>query len=357
MAKLRAAVLFGGRSTEHEISCISAAAVIDHMDPDKYDIMKIGITKKGRWLLYPGGTAEIRDGSWDKNPDTVPAFITPDAVSHGIATSHDGQFDVVKLDVVFPVLHGMGGEDGTVQGLLELAGLPYVGAGVLSSAMCMDKSAANRIFDAEGIPHTPWMAADRMAAESFDDILSQIREKLSFPLFVKPAGAGSSIGVTKVADEEGLRAAFALAAAHGRTVVLEQAVAGQEVECAVLGNTQLFATRPGEIVSCNEIYDYEAKYHSEDASRLFIPARLAPEKAEEVREMALWAYRALRCEGMARVDFFVEEGSGRVLLSEINTIPGFTAISMYPKLMEYEGIPFGELIDKLIDCALERAEG
>ncbi len=356
MAKLRVALLFGGISGEHEISCLSAAAIADNMDPDKYEVYKVGITKKGRWLLYPGGTAKMRDGSWDTFPDCVPASITPDATTRGLVLNHGPAFDVVKLDAAFPALHGEGGEDGSVQGLLQLAGIPYVGCGVLASAACMDKAVANALFDHAGIPHTPWAWVSRAELDDSDRLLFRLGNKLRFPLFVKPAASGSSIGVTKVCGAADLRAAMQLAGAHGSKIVLEQAVEGQEVECAVLGNEDPHCTLPGEIISCNEIYDYEAKYQSGDASKLLLPADLPGEKLEEVRRLALRAYKLMGCAGLARIDFFVEAGTGRVLLSEINTMPGFTAISMYPKLMERDGIPFPELVDRLIKLGLERAE-
>lgn len=356
MAKLKVAVLFGGISGEHEISCISASAVCRHLDTEKYEVLKIGITKKGRWLLYPGSEEGMTDGSWETCTDAVPAFIAPDATTRGIVLNHDASFDVVKLDMVIPVLHGKGGEDGTIQGLLEMSGIPYVGCGVLASAACMNKASANLIFDASGIPHTPWVAAQQQDMENFDAILANVKASLKFPVYVKPAGGGSSLGVAKVKTEDELRAAMQLAFTHDNTLVIEQEVTGQEVECAVLGNSQPFSTLPGEIVSCNEIYDYEAKYHSDGASKLHLPARLPQQKLEEVQAMAVKAYKALGCEGLSRVDFFVEENTGRVLLNEINTMPGFTDISMYPKLMEKEGISFTELLDRLIALADERAE-
>ncbi len=356
MAKTRVAVLFGGVSSEHEISCISAAAIVDNIDKDKYEVFKIGITKRGRWLLYPGGTDKMRDGSWDTFEDCVHAFISPDSATRGIVTSHEGSFDAIKLDAVFPVLHGKGGEDGTVQGLLELAQIPYVGCGVGASADCMDKCVANTLFEAANIPHTPWTCVTRDDIDDVDDMLWRMSKTLSFPVFVKPSSAGSSIGVTKVNSREELQSALRLAAAHDHKVIVEKAVQGREVECAVLGNTQLLCTLPGEIVSCNEeIYDYDAKYKSGDDSKLYIPARLSDEKLQEIKELALRAYKALGCQGLSRVDFFVEEDTGNVLLSEINTMPGFTSISMYPKLMENMGISFTDLIDRLIELALERS--
>lgn len=357
LAKMRVAVIFGGASSEHDISCISASAVAEALDADKYEVYKIGITQRGRWLLYPGGTEGMCTPDWHENPDVVPAILSPDRTTRGIITSIGGSFDVIKIDLAFPVLHGRNGEDGTVQGLLEMAGIPYVGCGVLASAACMDKAFANRIFDATGIAHTPWLVADRRDLFEFDQLLFKISEKLSFPLFVKPAVGGSSIGITKVKDSAELRAAVQLASAHDNKILFEQAVVGREVECAVLGNHDPDATLPGEVVSCNEIYDYEAKYRSDGGSKLHLPAPLGEEKLKEVRAMALRAYEALGCEGLSRVDFFVEEGSERVLLNEINTMPGFTSISMYSKLWEMTGLAFPDLCDRLVALALERAEG
>ncbi len=355
MAKMRVALLFGGVSTEHEISCISAAAIADNLSDERYEVFKIGITQKGRWLLYPGGTEEMRSMEWDKNPDNVPAILSPDRVTHGLVACHEGSFDAIKLDVVFPALHGRNGEDGTVQGLLDLSGIPYVGCGVLASAACMDKVTACRLFEAAGIPHTPWMAAGRAETADFEKLLFRLRAQLQFPLFVKPSVGGSSIGITKVKTPEELPSAIKLATANDKTVLFEQAVEGQEVECAVLGGEEPLVSVPGEICSCHEAYDFEAKYRSGDASKLLIPAQLSEEKSEEVRQLAQRAYRALGCTGLARVDFFVDK-SGKVYLNEINTMPGFTAISMYPKLMAHSGLHFQELCHQLIQQALERAE-
>lgn len=356
MAKTRIAVLFGGVSSEHEISCISAAAVIQHLPEDKYEVLKVGITQNGRWLLYPGPVEHIKSGQWSEFADNVPAFISPDRPNHGLVANHDGNLDLLKVDVVFPVLHGRNGEDGTVQGLLDLAGIPYVGCNLLSSAICMDKAIANQTFEAAGIPHTPWLAAHRQELGDVEAILACLAGKIEFPLFVKPAVGGSSVGISKVKTPQDLQEAMMLAGTHDSRIVFEQAVDGLEVECAVMGNKTLMCTLPGEIESCNEVYDYEAKYQSGDASRLYLPARLPRPKLEEVRDIALKAYRAAGCSGLARVDFFVENQTGRVLLNEINTMPGFTPISMYPKLMEMEGIPFAQLVDKLIDLAFERAD-
>ncbi|MDL2252502.1 D-alanine--D-alanine ligase [Ruminococcaceae bacterium OttesenSCG-928-I18] len=356
MAKIRVALLFGGVSSEHDISCISAAAIADNLGGDKYEVYKIGITKKGRWLLYPGGTEEMRKGKWDKNPDNVPAILSPDRVTHGLVVSHEGNFDTVKIDVVFPALHGRNGEDGTVQGLMDLAGIPYVGCDVLASAACMNKVAANRLFEAVGVPKMPWVAAGRRETGDFDNLLFRLKEVMQFPLFVKPAVGGSSIGISKVKGPEELVAAVKLASAHDKLILFEQGVDGQEVECAVLGNEDPLVSIPGEIRSCNEMYDFEAKYESGDASELLIPAELPEEKREEVQSLAKRAYKALGCSGLSRVDFLVERGTGKVFINEINTMPGFTTISMYPKLMEKCGFTFPELCNQLIHHALERAE-
>ncbi len=356
MSKTRVAVLFGGVSSEYEISCISGAAIAEHLSEELYEVYKIGITKKGRWLLYPGNTAEMRSAEWDKHPDNVPAVISPDRVTHGLLVSHSGNLDFVKLDVVIPALHGRNGEDGTVQGILELAGIPYVGCDVLCSATCMDKATAIRLFEAAGIAHTPWVAVLRSELRDFELFLETLLKTLQFPIYVKPSVGGSSVGITKAKTPEELQTAIKVASAHDRVLLFEQAVSGSEVECAVLGNEVLTVSVPGEIRSCNESYDYEAKYQSGNASKLLIPAPLSEEKSKEVQALAQKAYKALGCTGLARVDFFIEAETGRVLLNEINTMPGFTTISMYPKLMEHSGLSFGELCHRLVQHALEKAE-
>ena len=260
------------------------------------------------------------------------------------------------VDVVIPVLHGLWGEDGTVQGLLELAGIPYVGCGVLASAVCMDKAVANAMFDASGIPHTKWLSATRWEIESDPDgVCDGVIAKLGWPIFVKPANAGSSVGITKAHDRDELKAAIRLALANDRKVVFEAFVDGHEVECAVIGSDPAVSTRPGEILAGAEFYTYDDKYKN-GVSQVVIPAKLPEEKLDEVKTYAAMAYTALGCEGLARCDFFVEKDTGRVLINEINTLPGFTPISMYPKLMEHEGIPVPALIDRLIALALERTE-
>ena len=357
MAKMKIAVLFGGASSEHEVSLVSAYSVLTNIPKDKYDVMCIGITKKGHWLCYPGEYEDIRTGEWENNPDNCTAVISPDTVSKGvILLGADDKCYIRRLDAVFPVLHGRFGEDGTVQGLLELAGIPYVGCGVLASAVCMDKAVANALFDAAGIPHTKWLSACRWEIESdLDGVCDGAIAKLGWPIFVKPANAGSSVGITKAHDRDELKQAIALALENDHKVVFEAFVDGHEVECAVIGSDPAVATRPGEILAGAEFYTYDDKYKN-GVSQVVIPARLSEEKLDEVKTYAAMAYTALNCEGLARCDFFVEHGTNRVMINEINTFPGFTPISMYPKLMEHEGTPVPALIDHLIELALERTE-
>lgn len=350
-------VLFGGMSSEHAISCLSAENFVRNLDPAKYEVFTVGITRTGRWLYTEATPAQIADGSWEQLPGNMPCVLSPDRTDHGmILFTPGGQVEKMRVDVVIPVLHGLWGEDGTVQGLLELAGIPYVGCGVLASAACMDKAVANALFEHSGIPHTPWLSATRAAAERDPEALcAAVEERLGWPVFVKPANAGSSVGVTRAAGPEQLREAVALALRHDRKLVIEAAVDGQEVECAVIGSEPAAATRPGEILAGAEFYTYDDKYIN-GVSQTVIPAHLTEEKLDEVRRCAERAYTALGCEGLARCDFFVERGTGRVLINEINTMPGFTSISMYSKLMEHEGLAMPALIDRLVALALERTE-
>ena len=352
---LCAALLFGGLSSEHEVSRVSAGTFADNMDPEKYELIKIGITKEGRWLYTEATSAQMADGSWEELPGNMPCVLSPDRADHGaILFTPSGHVEKLHLDVVIPVLHGLWGEDGTVQGLLELAGLPYVGCGVLASAVCMDKAVANALFACHGIPHCSWTAYTRAELEAGGEALrAEIAAKLGWPIFVKPANAGSSAGVTKANGPEELAGAIELALANDRKVVFESFVDGQEVECAVIGSEPAVSTRPGEILAGAEFYTYDDKYKN-GVSETVIPARLSEAKLDEVKALAAKAYTALGCEGLARCDFFVERGTGRVLINEINTLPGFTSISMYPKLMEHEGTPLPQLIDRLIALAMER---
>jgi len=355
--KLCVVVLFGGMSSEHEVSRVSAGTFVDNLDRSRYEVLTVGITKEGRWLYTEASSAQMADGSWEELPGNMPCVISPDRADHGmILFTPDGRVEKMHLDVVIPVLHGLWGEDGTVQGLLELAGIAYVGCGVLASSVCMDKAVANALFEANGVPHTKWVAANRWEIEKdLEGVCAGVEQKLGWPVFVKPANAGSSVGISKVSNQEELKAAIALALENDRKVVFEAFVDGQEVECAVIGSDPAVATRPGEILAGAEFYTYDDKYKN-GVSQTVIPAHLPEAKLDEVKTYAAMAYTALNCEGLARCDFFVEKNTGRVLINEINTFPGFTSISMYPKLMEHEGLPVPQLIDRLIALAVERTE-
>jgi D-alanine-D-alanine ligase len=343
---VRLVVLFGGRSAEHEVSCISALHVLRAADPERFDIVPIGITRDGRWvessdaiaaLGGPIGALPSPDDSDASELDPLPAIVSAE---------HDAS-DVV----VFPLVHGPMGEDGTVQGLLELAGVPYVGAGVLGSALCMDKSAAKDVLTAHGLPQARWLSArERAVDEAFVD---RVIDELGFPLFVKPANLGSSVGVTKAHDRNELRDALTEALRYDEYLVVEEAITGREIEVAVLGNAPPRASVPGEIVPSHEFYDFDDKY-LDGAAGLRVPAPLSDHATEQVRALAIEAFLALRVDGMARVDFFYEENGRGFLVNELNTIPGFTPISMYPKLWEASGLPYEQLVDELVRLALER---
>ena len=355
--KMCVVLLFGGMSSEHEVSRVSVGNFVNNIDREKYEVLTVGITKEGRWLYTEATAAQMADGSWEELAGNMACVISPDRADHGmILFTPEGHVEKVHVDVVIPVLHGLWGEDGTVQGLLELAGIPYVGCGVLASAVCMDKAVANALFEANGVPHTRWLAADRWEIESdLEGVCEGVEKKLGWPVFVKPANAGSSVGISKVSSRDELKKAIDLALENDRKVVFEAFVDGQEVECAVIGSDPAVATRPGEILAGAEFYTYDDKYKN-GVSQTVIPAHLSEEKLDEVRAEARKAYLALGCSGLSRCDFFVERGTGRVLCNELNTLPGFTSISMYPKLMEHEGLPVPQLIDRLIALALERKE-
>ena len=356
--KMCVALLFGGMSSEHEVSRVSVGNFVRNIDRSKYEVLTVGITKEGRWLYTEATAEQMADGSWEELPGNMPCVISPDRADHGmILFTPDGRVEKMHLDVVIPVLHGLWGEDGTVQGLLELAGIAYVGCGVLASSVCMDKAVANALFEANGVPHTKWVAANRWEIEKdLEGVCAGVEEKLGWPVFVKPANAGSSVGISKVSSQEELKAAIALALENDRKVVFEAFVDGQEVECAVIGSDPAVATRPGEILAGAEFYTYDDKYKN-GVSQTVIPAHLPEAKLDEVKTYAAMAYTALNCEGLARCDFFVEKNTGRVLINEINTFPGFTSISMYPKLMEHEGYSYPALVDKLLTLAVHRRKG
>lgn len=362
--KLNIGVIFGGKSGEHEVSLMSAASVMRAMDKEKYNIIPIGITKEGSWMLYNGPIEKIESGEWEaisnqsllEDPQhkifsVIPMGAEPSrALVQGIPP-HLGE----QLDVVFPVLHGPYGEDGTIQGLLEMADIPYVGAGVLASAVGMDKIYAKRIFEMAGLPMGKYMLIMRKKLrENHEAYIERIEENFSYPVFIKPANLGSSVGISKAHNREELLKGLYGAAKYDRKILVEEFIACRELECAVLGNDEPKASVVGEIVPSHEFYDYEAKYFDDGKSKMIIPADIPDEKAMEVREMAVKAYKAIDCSGLARVDFFMEKETMKIYINEINTMPGFTKYSMYPLLWDAAGIPYPQLIDRLIQLAVER---
>ncbi len=351
MAKTRVAVLFGGVSSEHEISLLSAETVIRSIPQNKYEVLCIGITKKGRWLFFPGDYSEIPTGEWDQNPDCCAAILSPDPIHNVIVTIENGETYLKKVDVVFPVLHGRNGEDGRVQGLLEMARLPYVGCGVLSSAVCMDKGMTHIVLEHHGIRTAKWACVHQREINKLDEKCVAIAETLRFPLFVKPANAGSSVGVNKATNLDELKDAVQIAFTHDEKVVIEEYIEGTELEVAVFGYDRPFASYVGEIEPAAEFYDYDDKYVN-GASKTHIPARIPEEVSDQIRDIAVNAYSKIGCKGLARVDFFLQKDGG-IVLNEINTMPGFTSISMYPKLMEHLGMSREYLVDKLLEQAME----
>jgi len=353
MAKLNVCVLFGGISPEHEVSLRSAESVLNHMDTEKYNIFPVGITKEGKWILY-GGTdyAALPNGAWLEHPENRDAAISP-VRGQGLLCFRGDCVESQKLDVVFPVLHGENGEDGAMQGLLQMAGIPYVGPHVSASAVSMDKTLTKLVADNAGVPQAAWRLVRNQELHSrMEQILDMIEQAFSYPVFVKPAGTGSSVGVSKAADREHLRTALSQAGAYDDKILVEEFIHGREVEVAVMGNDSPVASVCGEIDSGAEFYDYDAKYIT-DTSVAYIPARIDAEVEEQVREMAVKIYSAIGCQGLSRVDFFVTYEDNRVVFNEINTLPGFTSISMYPKLFGASGIAYADLIDQLLQLALE----
>ena len=362
--RIRLVVLFGGQSAEHEVSCTTAAHVLNAADPQRYEVLPVGITREGTWVRAEGALEALRRGAYELPGGAGPAASEAGTGETTVAPLQATGTAVEPLPVVspsssdlpvvvMPLLHGTYGEDGTVQGLLELAGVPYVGAGVLSSALCMDKVKAKEVLAAHGLPHARWVA---IHASEIDDAAAAIDATgLACPLFVKPANLGSSVGVSKVHTPAEMPDALALASSYDEWLVVEEAIDGREIEVAVLGNREPRASLPGEIVPSHEFYDYDDKY-IDGTCELRVPAPLDVEETAQVRELACQAYRALRCEGMARADFFFEEAGRGFLVNELNTIPGFTPGSMYPKLWEATGLDYPQLIDELVDLAIERHE-
>lgn len=357
--KVRVAVVFGGRSGEHWVSSVSARHVVEAMDPERYEVIPIGITLDGRWLLpeaarkvLEGGALEIPEEAFEAIGDPVTVLSDPQR-REIVSAEGSGTKDVGRIDVAFPVLHGPYGEDGTIQGLFEMADIPYVGAGVLGSALGMDKEKMKLLFASDGIPIASFVVIRAPAWERDPKGALSEAETLGYPCFTKPANLGSSVGIAKCRDRGELIAGIEDALTYDRKVLVEEAVDGRELECGVLGNEDPEASVCGEVISAGEFYDYRAKYF-DDSSKTVIPAPVPDEVCEEVRDLSVRAFKVIECSGMARVDFFYEEGGRGVVVNELNTIPGFTPISMYPKLWEASGIPYSKLIDRLIELALER---
>lgn len=348
--KLNIAVVFGGASSEHEVSLMSATSVLKNIDCQKYNIYKIGITKQGQMFYYTGAIEEIEKNNW-QGKDCTPCVISPDRSHHGILLLGE-KIEVIRMDSIFAVLHGKNGEDGTIQGLFALAGIPFVGCDTLSSACCMDKGVTKALLDNAKIKNSKWLSVLLFDYnKDSNQYLNQIEIELGYPCFVKPANAGSSVGISKATDMVSLRKAMELAFQHDKKVIVEESIKGLEIECAVLGNEEPIASILGEIEPCNEFYDYDAKYLA-NKTKTYAPARISEALTEEIRTTAVNAYKVLGCAGFSRVDFFLCE-NGEVILNEINTIPGFTAISMYPQLFAKSGVPYTKLIDRLIALSLQ----
>lgn len=347
--KKTVALIFGGASSEHEISLLSASSVLKNISRELYNVIKVGITRKGVWFVYNGDDENVKDGKWEADKDNlVPAVISPCTVQHGLFLFDKTlmKFESVRVDVAFPILHGKGGEDGAIQGLLSLAGIPFVGCGILSSACSMDKDVTKELCQKAGISVVDWLTAYK---EDFnDDFVLKCEEQLSYPMFIKPASEGSSFGASKAETREEFYVASAKAFELGEKILIEKYINGREVELAALETDDVYISSVGEIVTEDGFYDFDSKYVN-DTATLHIPATLKEDIALRLKENAKKVFKVLGCKGIGRIDFFVE--GDNIYFNEINTLPGFTNISMYPKLMEYDGISYTDLITKLIENA------
>ena len=353
MKKLSVCILFGGISPEHDVSLRSAESVLNNIDHSKYNVIPMGITRDGDWIIFGGDDySELPAGTWMNNPKNNRGAISP-VRGQGLLRFEDDCVVRERLDVVFPVMHGENCEDGAIQGLLQLAGIPYVGPHIAASAVSMDKTLTKLVVDQAGVPQAAWHLVRRHEVKShMDHVIEVLEKKFQYPMFVKPAGTGSSVGVSKAANREALDKALHDAAKFDEKVLVEEFIHGREIEVAVMGNSSPVASCCGEIDSGAEFYDYEAKYVT-DTSTAYVPARISEEVEEQVRELAVQVYSAIGCQGLSRVDFFVTYEDNRIVFNEINTLPGFTSISMYPKLFDASGIPYSQLIDELLNLALE----
>ena len=353
MKKLNVCVLFGGISPEHDVSLRSAESVLNNMDPQKYNVLPVGITKEGDWIYYGGKDySTLPSGRWREDPNNRKAAISP-IRGQGLLVFEGDNVVRQLVDVVFPVLHGENGEDGAMQGLLQMAGIPYVGPHVSASAVAMDKTLTKLVIDNAGVPQAAWvLVRSSELHHQMEHALDLVESRFAYPVFVKPAGTGSSVGVSKASDRDALRSALEHAGKFDTKILVEEFIHGREVEVAVMGNESPVASVCGEIDSGAEFYDYDAKYVT-DTSVAYIPARIPEDVAELVRDAAVKVYTAIGCQGLSRVDFFVTYEDNRLVFNEINTLPGFTSISMYPKLFAASGIPYAQLIDELLRLAME----
>lgn len=356
MKKLSVCILFGGISPEHEVSLRSAESVLKNIDKEKYNLFPVGITKEGDWILYGGKDySDLPSGKWVDNPNNHRVAISP-IRGQGLLTFEGDCVVRERIDVVFPVLHGENGEDGSVQGLLQLAGIPYVGPHVASSAVAMDKTLTKLVADHAGVTQAAWhLVRGSDMGSRMEATLDSLEKQFQYPMFVKPAGTGSSVGVSKAGSREDLEKGLLAAGKFDDKVLVEEFIRGREVEVAVMGNESPVASICGEIDSGAGFYDYDAKYIT-DTSVAYVPARIPEDVAESVRDTAVKVYKAIGCQGLSRVDFFVTWQENRVVFNEINTLPGFTSISMYPKLFGASGIPYSQLIDQLLEFALEASK-
>ena len=353
MKKLSVCILFGGISPEHEVSLRSAESVLNNIDKTKYNVFPVGITKEGDWILFGGKDySMLPAGTWKTHPENRKAAISP-VRGQGLLRFEGDCVVQERIDVVFPVLHGENGEDGAMQGLLQMAGIPYVGPHVSASAVAMDKTLTKLVVDQAGVPQAVWHLVNRAdLGTHMENTLDTLENRFRYPMFIKPAGTGSSVGVSKASDREALKKALLAASQFDKKILVEEFIHGREIEVAVMGNENPVASICGEIDSGADFYDYEAKYVT-DTSTAYIPARIPEDIGEIVREAAVKVYTAIGCQGLSRVDFFVTFAENRVVFNEINTLPGFTSISMYPKLFAASGIPYTQLIDQLLELALE----
>lgn len=339
--KKKVAILFGGQSTEHEVSRVSASSVLRNIDLSKYDVFPIGITKDGKWFEYTGAIDKIENGEWEKDE------------FYKVPNGQEILFNR-EVDVAFPVMHGLYGEDGTIQGLCKLLNIPCVGPGVMSSALCMDKVYTKYLLENFGINQADYVVVNAHEyGKNKENLIEKIEEKLGYAVFIKPSNSGSSVGISKAHNRDELIKGLEEALKFDRKILVEKAINAREVEVAVLGNDEPIAATPGEIIPANEFYDYEAKYSNAE-SKLLIPAALSESKLEEVRQEAIKIYKILDCAGLSRVDFLVDKDTEKVYLNEVNTLPGFTKISMYPKMWQADGKRYGDLISELLELAIER---